>query len=304
MWNRALKRPTECNNLGHVLCFHPEQGSAVLRNIKIAFDSGDMWDDAGHGVPVESIFVPDTLPTLRDLVLPRSDSLPASTFEACEFEPEDQKIVELLLACSLFHLNANNWLRGGWDMDNVLILATPRAQDPLKRWRPHIACSLESSLEFRVDDNNDILSFGLLMMEIEAKRKVKPEDEDKDWVTGLPSKDSMLKRALADWKRRLEDGYQQIGRACLRFRELAERIYHPALTEDMKRTAAIYRYILVPLYQLIAQRYCSASLLFKGFPRPPESSLAPYHRPSQPSWGSQLILFDDLKSDSAWHDPT
>lgn len=107
---------------------------------------------------------------------------------------------------------------------------------------------------------------------MEAKRKALPTDEDKDWVTGLPSKDSMLKRVLTDWKRKLEDGYQQIGRACLLFRELAEKFYHPALAEDMKCTAAIYRYILVPLHQLSPRDTAAllySSIAFQGHPRVP-----------------------------------
>jgi hypothetical protein len=277
--------------------------SAVSRNIQIAFDDKGIWDDEGHRVAIESIFNPDAPTTLGELLLPRSGGLPISTFETCEFEPEDHMIVELVLACSLFHLNTSHWLRSGWDMDNILILATPKAQNPLKRWRPHISCSLESSPSFQGNDNDHILSFGLLIMEMEAKRKALPTDEDKDWLTGLPSKDSMLKRVLKDWKRKLEDDYQKIGTACLLFRELAEKFYHPALADDMKRTAVIYRYILVPLYQLITRRYRSASLLFNGFPRLPESSSAPYLRPSQSRWGSPLILFDDSKWDSNWHNP-
>jgi hypothetical protein len=293
----------ELIHVGHDFCSHLQQAGAVSRNIQIAFDDEGMWDDAGHGVPTESVFDPDARSTLGELLVPRSGGLSISTFEACEFEPEDHMIVEVLLACSLFHLNTSHWLRGGWDVDNILMLASPRAQNPLKRWRPHITCSLELPPGSRGDDSDYILSFGLLIMEMEAKRKASPTDEDKDWLTGLPSKDSMLKRVLKDWKRKLEDDYQKIGTACLLFRELAEKFYHPALEEDMKRTAAIYRYILVPLYQLITRRYRSASLLFNDFPRPPESSSAPYLRPSQPRWGSPLILFDDSKSDSNWHNP-
>jgi hypothetical protein len=82
--------------------------SAVSRNIQIAFDDEGMLDDVGNGIPIESIFVPDAPTTLCELLLPRLDGIPISVFEDCEFEPEDHQIVELLLGCSLFHLNTSH----------------------------------------------------------------------------------------------------------------------------------------------------------------------------------------------------
>jgi len=255
--------------------------------------------DACEGEPSESDVDPDQSLTLGTLVIPRGNGPLDWMVGDCEFEAEDHKIVELLLACSLFHLNSSRWLRNDWDMDSVMVFATPGAQNLLNRWRPYIECSLESVPQNRGDDNDDILSLGLLIMEMEAKRRALPTEEEKDWVTGLPSKDSLLKRVLTEWKRKLDDGYQQIGSACLRFRELAQKFYHPALPEDMKRTAAIYKYILVPLYRLITQSYRSTSQLFYPFPRPPQSSPASYLGLANQNWDSQLVLFDD----SSWHNP-
>ncbi|EGR44079.1 uncharacterized protein TRIREDRAFT_112638 [Trichoderma reesei QM6a] len=69
----------------------------------------------------------------------------------------------------------------------------------------------------------------------------------------------------------------------------------------MKRTAAIYRYILAPLHQIITQRFCSTSLLFKEFPQSTKGSQIPSSSLSQPGWGSPLKWFDD--SESGLHDP-
>ena len=135
---------------------------------------------------------------------------------------------------------------------------------------------------------------------MEVKEKAKPTENDTDWDTRVPSQSSILHRVLTkDWKKKLDDGYKQIGMACLQFRELAEKFYDPALRGDMKRTAAIYKYILAPLYQLILQRYNSASLHSKAFPDPFKNPSAPYSRWSGPGRGSGLVLFDD----SSWHDP-
>jgi hypothetical protein len=218
-----------------------------------------------------------------------------------DFEPEDEKIIELLLASSLFHLNASHWLRSGLAIDQVMIYGSPQNHDLLKRWRPYIACSLQNASETEEAENEAVLSFGLLVMEMEAKRRIKPIAEDEDWETGLPSKDSMLKRALASWKRRLDSNYQQIGEACLNFCELVERFSHPSLKDDMKRTAAIYRYILSPLHQIITQRYCSTSILFKGFPQAAKLSQLPSASLSQ---SGPLIWFDDSTPEPSFHDAT
>lgn len=154
------------------------------------------------------------------------------------------------------------------------------------------------------EDYEDILSLGLLILEIEAKRKIEPVAEDREWDSDLPSKDSMLRRALEEWKRRLEDPYRRLGQACLQFNELTQKFYHPALPDKMRRTAAIYRYILVPLHQLIAQRYCSTSLLFKGFPRSWKTFVDPFSATTKPLWANNLVLFDDSEPHSTWHDPT
>lgn len=267
-----------------------------------------MWDDTGPEIPAGVMPVPSESPSLWEMVVLGLGGSPMPKFESCGFDSEDRKIVELILACSLLHLNTSHWLQAAWEMDNILIYAgQPNAEDPLKRWRPFIACSLESSSHPTVDheDIQDVLSFGLLIMEMEARLKVLPTDDDKDWETGLPSKDSMLKRVLADskWRGEVEDGYKRIAKACLEFRDRVDKFYDPVLPEDMKRTAALYRYILAPLHELVTQRFNSASLCSNGFPSPSESSSSPFSRGLIQSCGSRLVLFDDFGSGSAWHNP-
>jgi hypothetical protein len=305
LYKRAVKSELARGSVGYDICALSESDEAVPRNLQLAFDLEGVWDDAGHESP-SAIPLPGASSSLCKLVISGPAGHPTLQYEGCEFEPEDCKMVELLLSCSLLHLNTSDWLQADWDMESIHIYpALPRAQDPLKRWNPYITCSLESpsSPFVRRDEHQDILSFGLLIMQMEAKLKIEPTENDNDWETGEPSRDSMLKRVLTDssWRGKVEDGYKQIVMACLHFRELLEKFYHPRLTADMKRTAAIYKYILAPMHNLVTQKFGSTSLYSYGFPPPPEISSARHICRSDQAHTSEMVLFDD--SSTTWHSP-
>jgi len=241
----------------------------------------------------------DSLLSLRDLLLPSradDDYESDSESEVPEFVEEDQKIVELLVASSLLNLNASAWLSADLTMKNILILATPALE---RRWKPHVTCSLKPA-DSENEVHDAILSFGLLLMEIEAKKLVRPKPVDQDWETGLTSKDSMLKRILEEWNRAVGDGYRHVATACLRFRELSARFYDPALTQDMKNIAAIYKYILAPLHRLITHQHSRISALFNGLPNSPQNySITQSQHLGKPTSRLGLILFDG----SGTHNP-
>jgi hypothetical protein len=298
--NRTISR--------HIFCSQRELLNSSSSNIHLAFDHEGMWLDTGPEKSVGTMSVPAAAPSLWELLARGSSDSPMHEVDNSGFDPEDRKIVELLLACSLLHLNTSHWLQLGWNTDNILIYPMePNAQNPLKRWRPFISCALDSSSSAtdEPEDIRDVLSFGLLIMEMEAKLKVSPTDAPKDWDTGLISTDSMLNWALTDskWKGKVEDGYKRIAKACLDFRERVDKFYDPDLPKDMKRTAALYRYIIAPLHELITQRFSSASLCSQDFPDPSKSASSLYGRGLSHSCGSGLVLFDDFGSSSAWHNP-
>ncbi|KAK1243094.1 hypothetical protein MKX07_003722 [Trichoderma sp. CBMAI-0711] len=187
-------RPRTVDTFGHDKFANCRFGPRVSKMLHLAFDNGGIWQDKVQEA-IDQVEVPESLPTLEELMIPKRTAVDDAAGTG-EFEPVDEEIVELLLASSLFHLNASHWLRGGLDMDRVLIFGTPNNSDLLKRWRPYVACSFRDTSEMEDAEDEDILSFGLLIMEMEAKRRLKPRDTDIDWITGLPSKDSMLKRAL------------------------------------------------------------------------------------------------------------
>jgi hypothetical protein len=246
---------------------------------------------------------PDDYRTLGDIIFPKAIR------EDHFLPPKDERLVELLLALSLLHLHANHWLQENWQLDNVWLHYSALGSTAREQWRPYLSWSLRQSGD--IADTNDnaedkILSFGLLMMELGLKKKFYPSEEDIDWETSQPSKRMMLQRALKTGERILDDGYRQIGDACIRFQELAEELYHPALKGKQKHTAAIYKYILVPLWLQIQNSFRDISSQFEGFPAQRESYLGVHDvapNPIRRQAPSKMILFDD-ENDEGWHDPT
>ncbi|KAL6900066.1 hypothetical protein GGI43DRAFT_406221 [Trichoderma evansii] len=292
-WTRSSGRATH-----GLLCAHPELTRASSETLRIAFNGEDMWDET-QSLPMLHSQGADSIPTLHELLLPKryDDDESGSELDKQEFVGEDQKIVELLVASSLLNLNASAWLRANINIKSILVESSPNLD---RRWKPLVACSLEAiNIEDEVQDA--ILSFGLLLMEMEGKKIARPKEADNDWETGLPSKDSMLRRIIEEWNRVVSDGYRHIATACLQFRELSARLYDPGLTQDMGQSAAIYKYILAPLHRLATQQHSKISPIFTNFPSSPQSTSATRNYPlRQATLSPTFVLFDGFDT----HDPT
>lgn len=205
---------------------------------------------------------------------------------------QEKKILELLIGCSLFNLDASHWIRLGLDTARISVRVAREASDLLARWKPYITCPLRS-MEDEDDENAAVLSFGLLLMEMEANQLAEPKKEDEIWGGSGISRDSMLKRILRDWADNVDDDYKDIATACLLFRQLSERFYDPLLTQDTKRTGAIYKYILAPLFRLVTPRFRKSLQLFAGIPNSVRSRAGAGNESSRLSTSaSHLTLFD------------
>lgn len=301
--NRADRQwPKSRSDVAHdLLCAHLQLTTAASKNIRIAFDSEDIWEDNAHDLLAVHDQDAESVCTLRDLLLPkmRRDDEDADESEPDmeEFVEEDRKIVELLVASSLLNLNGSGWLRTDMNIESILLESSPSLS---WRWKPLVACSLKA-IGVRDEVHDAILSFGLLLMEMEGKKPARPKAVDTDWETGLPSKDSMLKRIIEEWNRSVGDGYRHIATACLLFRELSERLYDPGVTEEMGQIAAIYKYILAPLHKLITQQHSKISFMFTNFPSSLQSTLVTKSSPpGQAASSPGLVLFDGCDE----HDPT
>ncbi|KAI1330204.1 hypothetical protein F5Y16DRAFT_31262 [Xylariaceae sp. FL0255] len=304
------QRPDDPQRTYHSFCTRPQSTTAKSQSVRIAFDSEDMWDDETHESSTGHNLDSGSLLSLRDLLrFNGADDESDSESKVPEFVEEDKKIIELLVASSLLNLNASTWLSADLNIEKILVLATPALD---RRWKPHFQCSLKPA-DPKDEVHDAILSFGLLLMEIEAKKPVRPKTVDQDWETGLTSKDIMLKRILVEWNRAVSDGYRHVATACLRFRELSAKFYNPAITQDMKSIAAVYKYILAPLHRLITTQHSRISALFNGLPNSlRNSSIAGYQHLDRPTSSPSLLLFDgsetynpkDIKNASSFIEQT
>lgn len=275
---------TKCRE--HLACANLKR-LTTSQQMHIAFNQDAIWDDENHDTEASHLSESVTDPTLHELLLPRCHN---SNSDVAEFEQRDRRVVELLIAYSLLNLDNSRWVKLGLTVDTVSLRVT-ETLNSLERWKPHVSCSL-ASLDGKDDENVAVLSFGLLLMEMEAKRLAEPKEEDAEWGSDRPSRDSMLKRVLEEWTGYVEDGYKDIATACLLFRQLSEKFYDPSLTQEKRRAAAMYRYILAPLYRLVTSGFRAASELFGELPRSAPSPSIPAPRTGQLASSSGLELFD------------
>lgn len=248
-----------------------------------------MWDDEIQDGEAFNAPISDRNLTLHELIFPIQQDLNPEVFK---LKAQEKKTLELLIACSLLNLDASHWVRSGLDIDKISVRVAKEASNLLLRWKPHITSALQAT-ENEDDENVAVLSFGLLIMEMEANRVAKPNKEDENWGREGISRDSILRRILGEWADDVEDDYKDIATSCLLFRQLADRFYDPLLTQDMKRTGAIYKYIIAPLFRLAIRKFRKSQELFPGIPKSAYSrSASNHHNLGHPTTSSDMILFD------------
>ncbi|QKX64567.1 uncharacterized protein TRUGW13939_11742 [Talaromyces rugulosus] len=270
--------PEKCSPpLKYTLRTGQQYGAANPKTMHLAFSNDHLSNGERFKPSIWQGPDLDSIPTLYDLLHPkRNDDDDTLTSKADSFVHEDQKFVEFLIAYSLLNLDASAWLGTDLDVQNIFILATPNLD---RRWKPHVVCSLKN--EVLSDKTYDVISsFGILLMEIEAKRSAGLGARNNGWETNLSPKDAMLNRIVQDWGREVDNRYINVATACLRFRELSETFYDPLLPERMNDIGTFYKYILAPLYRLVTQQHDKISLLcLRNF-------LTPSMHPSSPGRAS------------------
>jgi hypothetical protein len=213
---------------------------------------------------------------------------------------EDARILETVLACSLLHLYDSPWLQQSWNTDNISIFSRQDARSQLDMWRPHVFCVIGQPPTGNMAEYEDIVAFGILMMEIEAKQKAEPTDLDIDWRTHEVSSELILDRILLEWRGDVDAGYRKVGQDCLNFRNLVKQFDDLNLAGESGRIAAIYNHIVSPLFKLLRKRFPAASRYFTRLPCSETYShrLTSARKPER----SLMTLFDD-SSEQAWHNP-
>ncbi|KAI0098771.1 hypothetical protein GGR51DRAFT_423139 [Nemania sp. FL0031] len=205
---------------------------------------------------------------------------------------QEKGVVQLLLACSLLCLYKSNWVQMGFDTNAISVPVGKTGSDGLARWRPHISCSLET-VDRRGNMDDAVLSFGMLLMEMEAGKAAEPTEEDRDWSRERFSQDSTLKRILKEWRGDVQDGYRAVATRCLKFSEKADGHHDPGLKAESQRIGAIYSYILAPLCYVVGQNFKDTPKLFNTIPNTAWDQPFPNnHGASLPWFTSEITLFD------------
>lgn len=268
-----------------------------------AFDENALWHDLQPVLNVHQSSRDPTAEThsqttLRELL--ESGGVRNQYNELCEFEKEDQKSIELLLAYSLLCLRGTSWLQACVGVDEIISFPSPDSEDLLSRWRPHLPCTLGEKAQI-CDEIDQIRAFGILLMELESGLRATslPEldfEPDYENPRAGPTKDAVLERMLAEWARKVDDGYFRVASACLDFPNRAELML-PFLgehadkigdenLEKLKRTAAIFKHVVMPLREILEKRHSNVFQLFNNF-----SVHTAEHR------DEELDFFDDASTD-------
>lgn len=212
-----------------------------------------------------------------------------ASLKVLKLKAQDKIELELLIACSLLSLDNSHWTRLGFDIDKVSLQAPKKAS---AYWKPHLTCSLPV-LRGQDDINYAVFSFGVLLMEIEAGEVAEREVTDKVWRCNVTPPDSILERILNEWKRNVDKKYRKIATACLHFPRYCATFYDPEINESRNRIAAIYKYIVAPLFRLVAERFDDSLDRFNGFPSSAIANLiSKDYTFGSPTFDTGIALFD------------
>ncbi|KAK8877654.1 subtilisin-like protein [Apiospora arundinis] len=286
-WDVDVYTTKDCR-VRHDVCYQ-HLNQAVPRQTRLAFGQEGLWDDWDHDGDVYSSPYSGSDPTLRELIMGKRHD---TSLEVFKLKAKEKRTLELLIACSLLNLSMSHWIREGLDTDKISVRKTNGASDFLARWKPHIACPLQTA-EDEFDEDRAVLSFGILLMEMEAGQAAEATESEMDWDGSEISKDILLKRILDEWSDDVEDDYREIASACLFFSQLSEKFYDPHLEQETMRTGAIYKYILAPLFRVVTQKFRESLQLFTGIPKPAWSrSISSNDSVRQYESTTSLKLFD------------
>jgi nucleoside phosphorylase len=218
-----------------------------FRQVHFVCNSAGIWKDSER---VISVFREEAAVSMLQLLDERA--IPGETPILTK---KQKKLVAVNLAKSLFSLLGSQWLQQFWDAERIFFLPTTNAIEAADLEFPQISCTLSSG------NGNDshvstiggfypfVLSFGLLLLELELDQKVQITANDEYEADEVcPASFIALLRTFTLRKDDIDDPYLlQIINSCFDFASRVEAIDHPLLDEELRVRAAILRYILQPL---------------------------------------------------------
>jgi hypothetical protein len=208
---------------------------------------------------------------------------------------QSRKLLEVLLACSLFQLYGTPWIQTQrWQWDKIYLHQYPNDRNLLHQVQPHMLCMLSKEPEAANGiDSEAVAAFGILLMELESNEEASWEDVEDDLEFGAPSHQLRLGIALEKWAGHVCDGYRAIAQACHDFPSLVNMVESDEFGLQLKCRAVIYKCILHPLFNLLVTDHSATTALFKGIPGPWASLSTTIS--ITPSKAAKQALFDDVE---------
>lgn len=283
-------QPTVDRTVFEGLCIcNQHQQREPLKWHHLAFNETGIWDYKHHPETLEASS--SLCSQVQEHAHTISNVLPQKVFQL-----SDQRGIEISLASSLLHLTQNPWLQDSWKSDRIFLSQSQplSVESAHTRWSPRIRGFLNPGIIQEADQYEEIASFGLLLMEIEAGKCLESAESNNGWDTEISATCVKLQTALDQWKANVEFPYREIASTCLEFATIVEGLYDPGIADNLRRNAAIYKHILEPLLRLSRKNHGDTmdhlrkfSLLL-GLPAPNTTNL--------PQTFPEITLFDDSSS--------
>ncbi|KAL7899899.1 peptidase S8/S53 domain-containing protein [Trichoderma sp. TUCIM 5745] len=242
----------------------------------------------------DEIFDAPLGPTLRELTFrPGFHRNP----QYSKLEPHHKTELQFLIACSLLNLDGSHWIQSGLHGNTISLCAAQRTSDFLEFWQPYTTCIL-SAQNTEADENLAILSFGILLVETEAGEIASQIERGGNHNHNAEALRCILERTLREGAEGVGVSYKNIAGACLHFATHFETFYDPLIDGSdrrTKRSGAIYKYIVAPLFRLCTQRFQNVDISQPrtiGFPLSAKRYSVPKNESSPRRPATNAAFFD------------
>ncbi|KAF1962110.1 kinase-like protein [Byssothecium circinans] len=244
----ASGAPRVTSNLD--LCGCVKEALSRRFRLKVSYDGSAMWETT---TGTDRIDKKDILSSLVRLSHFLQEGYTTSTSADDRYiRRGERRRLQCLLTMGMLYLYRSNWFKTIWDAEYIEFNRTAL---PTQFSKPYAFGSLASdgSTEGNSDssscDEEDMgtfmAKFGLLLLQIECRQRLRLNEEELDDECGI---EMALDRYLKERAGEVEDPIANVLWNCLGFIKLVEQVEHPSITsEDMKERLVIMEEIFLPL---------------------------------------------------------
>lgn len=196
--------------------------------------------------------------SLRDLMRPDGSN---QVSLLSSIEGKDRLILSFILATSLLHFIHGPWLQASLNSENVCFLASNRRSLP-DLTKPYLTTSFTSPAQppLSRDLNQphpfpDILSLGILLLEIARGAPIDFEEPQDPCVVALKCRDKWVKTCRTSRSRTVPEGLCQAISACIEPKESRNHVLDKNSHKDAAVRRFIFERVLYPLGNALSTAY-------------------------------------------------